>query len=316
MNQLLASRRVNSQSRGDDVSGPENISTERSGQWVIYLTSDNVIRSVDIRNGSTAAELAMGLPCKGICFNREADKFIVGVFFGGAWLVNEYNYPAMTFIRQWNLNTIGGVTSLNSVRYTVNNRYILVGHSTGGFILNTQTGAITPTEVPTTGDVKQFDCLSSMYALASRTSTVVKLTQINTGRNMPYTGDLPWDELSCFQWNWEVDEETQYAHFLMGLRQGATWHIAPFKIGNFEFFNTNAWDLVLDQKPLAIAFSETDNSSATTKESTFGRAFVVFFPNAYRVYDLKTGELKAEFTTTQQSPITCGYWKEAQGLYL
>jgi len=310
------SRRINSQSRGDDVSGPENISTERSGQWVIYLTTDNVVKVVDIRNGAFLAQMPTGLQSKGICWNREADKFIVGLFFEGEWLINEYDYPAMTFSRQWNLATIGGVTSLNSVRYTVNNRYILVGHSTGGFILNTQTGLITPTEVAITGDVKQYECLSSMYALAARTSTVAQLTQINTGRNMPYIGDMTWDELSFLQWNWEVDEVTPYPHFIMGLRQGTQWKLAPFRIGSFDFYDSKQWDILVDQKPLAIAFSETDNSSSTTKESIYGRAFVVFFPDRYRVYDLLTGEFKAEFTTTQQSPITCGYWKEAQGLYL
>lgn len=298
------------------MSGPANISTDRSGQWVIYLTNEAIVKVADIRNGGSMAQLPMGLPCQGVCFNREADKFIVGVFFLGSWLINEYNYPAMTFSRQWNLSTIGGVTSLNSIRYTVNNRYILVAHSTGAFILNTQTGLVTPTEVPTTGDVKQFECLSSMYALAARSNTTATLTQINTGRNMPYIGDLTWDELSCFQWNWEVDEVTPYPHFIMGYRKGATWRLAPFKMGNFDFYDSKQWDIELTEKPLAIAYSETDNSSSTIKESVFGRAFVVFFPSRYRVYDLLTGAFKAEFTTTQQNPITCGYWKEAQGLYL
>lgn len=315
MNQLLAQRRVNSQSRGDVVLGPQNISTERSGQWAIYLTLANRVKVVDIRNGQAAGELSSGNPSIGVCWNREADHFIVGELRGGAWWAVEYSYPAMAQTRAWNLTTLGAAT-LNSVRYTVNNRYILVAHTTGSFILNTQNGLIQPIDAALTGNVKQFECLSSMYALAMRSDSNVKLCQINTGRDMLYIGDLVWDELAYFQWNWEVDEETQYAHFLMGLRQGDTWHISPFKIGSFDFYDTKAWDVVLDQKPLAIAFSETDNSSATTKESTYGRAFVVFFPNSYRVYDLKTGEFKAEFTTTQQSPITCGYWKEAQGLYL
>lgn len=316
MNQLLMQRRVNSQTRGDDVSGPENISTERSGQWVIYLTTDNVVKVEDIRNGSFQAQLIAGVESRGVCFNREADKFIVGQNIAGVWYVSEYNFPAMTFIRQWNLNTLGSVTSLNTVRYTVNNRYILVGHSTGSFVLNTQTGLIQPIDEPLTGDVEQFECLSSMYAIAMRSDLDVKLCQINTGRDMLYIGDLVWDELSTFCWNWEVDEVTPYPHFIMGLRQGSQWHLAPFKLGNFDFYDSQQWDIVLDQKPLAIAFSETDNSSSVTKESTFGRAFVVFFPDRYDVYDLLTGEFKASFTTTQQVPITCGYWKEAQGLYL
>lgn len=315
MNQLLANRRVNSQSRGDVVLGPQNISTERTGQWALYLTLANRVKVVDIRNGAPAGELASGNPSVGVCFNREADHFVVGELRAGAWWAVEYSYPAMAQTRAWNLTALGAAT-LNSLRYTVNNRYLLVGHTTGGFILNTQNGAITVTEVPVTGNVKQYECLSSMYALAARTSTAVQLTQINTGRNMPYIGDLTWDELAYFQWNWEVDEVTPYPHFIMALRQGSDWHVAPFKIGSFDFYDSKQWDIVVPEKPLAIAYSETDNSSSTIKESVYGRAFVVFFPTYYQVFDLLTGELKATLTTTQQNPITCGYWKEAQGLYL
>lgn len=314
VNQLLMDRRINSQARGDIVRGPEDISTERTGQWVLYLNDQNTVKVGDYRNGASVAQLALGVPAKGVCWNREATHFIVGRFVSGQWHATEFSYPALTQTRDWNLGALG-VTSLNSLRYTVNNRFLLVGHSTGSLIVIASSGLVQTIESPLTGDVKQYECLSSMYAIAMRSNTALKLCQINTGRDMVFLDTTVWDELSCFTWNWEVDETTPYPHFLMGNRRGSQWYITPFKMGDFNYYETDQYEIPLPQKPLAIAFSETDNSSGNPKESKYGRAFVVFFPSSYQVFDLLTGELKATFTTTQQT-ISCGWWKEAQGLYL
>lgn len=310
------SRKVNSQTRGDVVRGPEDLSTERTGRWVLYLTNQNLVKVGDYRNGQAVGQLPAGVPAKGVCWNREATRFIVGRLVGGQWRATEYSYPELTQTREWNLFTIGGVTSLNTLRYTANNRFILVGHSTGSFIINTTNGALQSIDEPLTGDVKQYECLSSMYALAMRSNTALKLCQINSARNMAYIGDLVWDELSAFTWNWEVDEVTPYPHFLLAGRRGSQWYVTPHKIGNYDYYESEQFELVFDEKPLSIAYSETDNSTGVPRESTFGRAFVVFFPGKYRVYDLSSGEFKAEFTSTPHASISCGWWKEAQGLYL
>ena len=307
-------RRISSQARGDIVRGPEDISTERTGQWVLYLNDQNVVKVCDYRNGQAVAQMPVGTIAKGVCWNREATHFIVGRLVSTVWHATEYSYPGLVQTRDWNLGALG-VTSLNSLRYTVNNRFLLVGHSTGALIVVASTGLVQSIEAPLTGNVKQYECLSSMYAIAARSNTAIKLCQINTGRDMLYIGDIVWDELSAFTWNWEVDEVTPYAHFLLAGRRGSQWYITPHKIGEFNYYETEQYEIAVPQKPLAIAFSETDNSSGNPKESKYGRAFVVFYPTGYSVYDLLTGELKASFTSTQQT-ISCGWWKEAQGLYL
>lgn len=316
LNQLLTRRRVGTQARGDIIRGPEDVTTERTGQWVLFLNNQNVIKGQDIRNGSQFSLLAPGVPCKGICFNRESDKFIVGQFIGGVWYASEYNFPAMTFVRQWELGS-RGIAQLNTLRYTVNNRYLMIGHSGGCYLLNTFTGNQQLFDEPLVGNIVQFECLTSMYAFYARTTTQIKLTQINTGRSMLYLGDAVWDELSDATWNWEVDETTPIPHLLLGLRRGNQWFVEPFKMQTWDWYNSKQFSIACPSKPLAMAFSEVDNSTGTAKESTFGtRCIVIFYTDRYRVHNALSGELIAEYGSSQQQSITAGFWKEAQGLYL
>lgn len=314
INQLLMDRRINSQSRGDVVTGPENISTERTGQWVLYLTNQSVIKVCDYRNGQQVSQKPLPLGARGCCWNREADRYIVGQIISGVWWAIEYSYPEHVQTRSWNLGD-KGVTSLNALRYTVNNRFLLVAHSTGSLVIVASTGATQVIDAPLTGDVKQFECLSSMYAMAMRSNTGLKLCQINTGRDMPALDPFTWDELATFTWNWEVDEVTPYPHFLLAGRKGSTWSVVPYKMGNFDYYESKQFEVILTEKPLAIAYSEAYTSNGVITESRYGRAFAVFFPNRYEIYNVLTGEKLATLTTPNQT-VAAGWWKEAQGLYL
>lgn len=276
-----------------------------------------MVRSADIRNGQAMTYLYTGVPHTGICFSRGGDKFLVGQFIGGAWYISEYNYPAMTWIRQLNVSAFGAA-GVQSVRYSPNDRYWLVSSTTRPLIIDTRT--MLPVALTGLVDGNTFDVemTNTMFAVSTRYTNHVKINIVNNGVPMNNMGSLPaWDVLTASKWNWQVDEENPECHFLLGGFRSGAWHVTPYRLGAVQdYAETNQWDLIVREKPIGFTFSEVDTSGSNPKESFYGRAFAVIYESGYEIFGVLNGERLAGFTSTPHAVLSTALWKEAQGLYL
>lgn len=303
---------MTSQDVGGNINDSKDVSVSNSSDTMVFLRSDNSIISSDIRSGFTLSTLTSSNPRRGISLNRSSTKFVTTEVRGSdVWLM-EYNYPDNTLAHEMQLV---GVTSVNSVRYAPNDRFILIGHSSGLLLLNALTYLPTTITNPPVGEVFDAMVSPSLYAILCRQDTGVTLHVVNNGEPMAYLGSKSWSNTTSAEFNWDTTEDMPYPHFVVGgMNTSGAWEVIPYKAESFDY-NEMSWKIDFGEEIIGMTFSEADLSSGVPKESIFGRALIVFGKTKYKVYSLASGVEVATQSVSDFTQITGGVWKEAQGLY-
>lgn len=320
MNRIsLGGNPLPSQTRGDIVARACDVSTDSIGEKALYLNQNNKIQSVDIRSGYLLKEIGSGVPRVGAAFDRSAEGFVTAEFTGGKWWAIQYSYLTLLPVTSTDLSVFG-VTSVNSCRYSVSSRYILIGHSTGTLLLDTKDYTAAPILSPLTGNIVDYFTSPNDFSTFTLKANEFQINQINGGRKLEYfrTGPVTiWDEVHCAAYNWKIDDDEQlYPDLFVAGKIGSQYRIHSYSVRQ-NSFTDDGLDWVFPERVVAMAYSQEATTDSGAKLKTkYGSALAVFGTTQYKVYNVTNGELLDSFTYTNLSQATTAIWGQLKGPYI
>ena len=291
-------------------------SATRDGSALWYTRTDSQLYCCDMRAGALLkVKTAAGITArKGASVNQDGSRVLCAELRSGIWWAVAYNTATMTPAQEVNLASYGVMGTLNSIKYSPNDRYIQVGHSAGSLVLNALTMVpMTFLDAVPTGNVLDVDMTPSIYAVMSRKATDFSLHITINGQSMTRYMTTVWTEITCSAFNWFTDVPSPYPYFVVAGNTSAGWQVVPFSATDFNYAELG-WKINFGERIVSVAFSETTQIDDQTTEATYGRALVVFGEHGYKVYDLLSGTELAAQTVATYTKITGGVWKWAKGL--
>lgn len=310
---LATGQTVSSGDTAANIATYQDVSATRDGSSIWFTRSDFRLFNADMRTGGTLKIKGAGVTRKGASVNQDGTRVLCAELRSGVWWAVAYTTATPFAVAQEvNLSTFG-VTSLNSIRYSPNDRYIQVGHSAGSLVLNALTLVPLTLATPPTGNVLDVDMTASIYAVMSRKATDFSVHITTNGQLMTRTGATVWTEITCNAFNWFSDVLSPYPYFVVAGQTSEGWQVVPYSATDFAY-GEMGWKINFGERIVSVAFSETVLIDDQSTESTFGRALIVFGEHGYKIYDLQSGiELEAQ-TLSTYTKITGGLWKWAKGL--
>ncbi len=290
----------------------QSASLSRDGKVFLYCKANGNLVGADALTGETKFSKVDAVVRKGASGNKDANKVLTAELRSGVWWAVSYNTPTMTVFQEVNLSTYG-VTNLNAIRYSSNDRYIMVGHDAGSLVLNSLTLAVLNLTTPPTGNVLDVDVTPSIYAIMSRKATDFTLHITTNGQLMTRTGTTVWNNITCNAFNWFTDVPSPYPYFVVAGQTSAGWQVVPYSASDFAY-QEMPWRINFGEPIVAVAFSEAVTLDEQVTESAYGRALVVFGQHGYKIYDLLTGAEVAAQTIANYSTVTGGLWKWVPGV--
>lgn len=304
---------VNAADTGANIATYLDASTSRDGASIIYVKDDSDVICADMRTGLTKFSLVDALIRKGASFSKDADRFVTAEYRAGVWWAVEYNIPSLTVYHETNLSLLGA-TSLNSIKYSPNDRYIMVGHASGHVLLNALTWIPQIVTTPPTGNVLDVDMTVSIYAVLSRKVDDFDVHITTNGQLMTDTGLVDWNEITCTAFNWDAELPSPYPYFVVAGQTSVGWQVVPYA-ADATTYQEMSWKINFGERIVGVAFSEAALIDEEMKESTYGRAIAVFGEHGYKIYDLQTGIEVASRSITTYTNVTGGFWKSVKGVY-
>lgn len=305
---------VMSQDAGGDIATYMNASATQNGVSIVYVKANSDLIYADMRTGLTTSSKVDAIERKGASVNKDATRVLTAEFRSGKWWAVAYTLPAMTVVAQEVDLSLYGVTTVNSIKYSPNDRYIMVGHPAGALVLNALTLVPLDLTSPPTGNVLEVDMTASIYAVLSRKVNDFTLHITTNGQLMTRTGPTAFTEITCSAFNWFTDVPSPYPYFVVGGLTATGWEVVPYSASDFAYQELT-WKINFGERIVALAYSEAYTVDEQITESVYGRALAVFGEHGYKVYDLQTGiEIGAQAIGTF-GKVTGGFWKSVPGVF-
>lgn len=285
----------------------------RSAGMMAYLKENGSLVVADLLTGATVVTLAGGVARKGASLSEDSSRVLTAEYRSGKWYSMEYKLPSLALHQQIDLSTYG-VGDLNAIRYSPNDRYIMVGHASAGLVLNALNKIALEMRTPLTGNILDVDITPSIYAVMTRSINDFTLNITTNGQLMTRNGSTAWQEITCSGFNWFTDVPSQYPYFLVGGLTAQGWQVVPYSASDFSYAEM-PWKINFGERIVGLAYSEAVSVDDVVTESTFGRAVAVFGEHGYKVYDLLTGvEIGAQVINTYNR-VAGGFWKFVPGVF-